>query len=97
FLNKDITPDLQLHLEASVLLRAGQGAESAQLLAKAQEARSKVGGTCDGKPFDDMTDLDDLTSSFFEVMTAMGGYYWIPMGLVESISFVPPARPRDLL
>jgi type VI secretion system protein ImpE len=97
FLNNDITPDLRLHLEASILLREKRNAEAAAVLAKAREARPKVAGTCDGKPFDDMCDLDDLTSSFFETLTSKGEYFWIPMDQIESITFAPPTRPRDLL
>jgi type VI secretion system protein ImpE len=97
FLNHDITPDLRLHLEAAVLLRDGLAAEAAGVLAKAQEQRPKVAGTCDGKPFEDLRDLDDLTASFFEVLTSKGDYYWIPIGHVESVEFRPPTRPHDLL
>jgi type VI secretion system protein ImpE len=97
FLDHDITPALRLHLEASVLLRDGKQAEAAAVLAKAQEERAKVAGTCNGKPFEDFCDLDDLTSSFFEVLTNKGEYFWIPFGRVESLVFVAPARPRDLL
>jgi len=97
FLKQDITPDLKLHLEAAVLLRAGQSAEAVRLLGDAREERPKLAGTCDGKPFEDICDLDDPTSSFFEVLTAMGDYYWVPMDRVESIEFAPPTRPRDLL
>jgi type VI secretion system protein ImpE len=67
------------------------------MLATAQEQRSKAAGTCDGKPFEDMIDLDDLTSSFFEVITSRGEYFWIPMHVVESVEFRTIARPRDLL
>jgi type VI secretion system protein ImpE len=38
-----------------------------------------------------------LTSSFFEVLTSTGKYYWIPLERVESVEFRAPARPRDLL
>jgi type VI secretion system protein ImpE len=97
FLKQDITPDLKQHLEAAVLLRAGQITEAVKLLGDAREERLKVAGVCDGKAFEDIFDLDDLTSSFFEVLTAKGDYYWIPMDRVESIEFAPPTRPRDLL
>ncbi|MFI5025099.1 MAG: type VI secretion system accessory protein TagJ, partial [Alphaproteobacteria bacterium] len=52
---------------------------------------------CNGKPFEDMRDIDDLTSSFFEVLTSTGKYYWIPMARVELVEFFAPERPRDLL
>jgi type VI secretion system protein ImpE len=97
FLNQEITPDLRLHLEAAVLLRDGMATEAAGVLAKANEQRPKVAGTCNGKVFEDFCDLDDLTSSFFEVLSSKGEYFWIPIGRIESLEFVPWTRPRDLL
>jgi type VI secretion system protein ImpE len=91
------SPVLRLHLEASVLLRDGKAAEAAALLDRAEAERIHVKGTCDGKAFDDMRDLDDLTAPFFEVLTSNGKYYWIPIERVESMELHAPARPRDLL
>jgi type VI secretion system protein ImpE len=91
------TPVQRLHLEASILLRDGKASEAAQVLARAEEQRPHVAGTCDGKPFDDLRDLDDLTASSFEVLTSTGKYYWIPLERVELVELRTPARPRDLL
>ena len=93
----DVTPVLQLHLQASIQLRTGQVQEASALLAQAETQRPHVSGSCGGRSFDDLRDLDDLTASFFEVLTSTGKYYWIPMERVESIEFRAPARPRDLL
>jgi type VI secretion system protein ImpE len=93
----EVSPGLRLHLEASIRLREGQAGEAAALLAQAEAQRPHVAGTCGGRPFDDLRDLDDLTASFFEVLTSTGKYYWIPVESVELIEFRPPARPRDLL
>jgi type VI secretion system protein ImpE len=97
FLDKEITPDLSPHLEAALLLSKGKAAEAAGLLAGSEEQRPIVSGTCDGQPFEGLRDLDDVTASFFEVLTGTGKYYWIPLQRVESVEFQPPARPRDLL
>jgi type VI secretion system protein ImpE len=97
FLNQDITPDLRLHLEAAVLLRDGMTAEAADVLGKAKEQQPKVAGICDGKPFEDLCDLDDLTSSFLEVLSSKGEYFWIPLDRIESLEFGSWTRPRDLL
>jgi len=97
FLNQEITPDLRRHLEAAVLVREGKNAEAASLLAKAEEARPKLTGTCNGQSFDELRDLDDLTAKFFEVLTSTGKYYWIPLDRIDSVEFTAPARPRDLL
>lgn len=85
---------VKLHLEAAVAVRTGQPADAAALLAKATlPARS---GTCDGKAFDDLRDLDDLLAPVLEVITANGNYYWVPFSTIERIEFLPPKRPRDL-
>lgn len=91
------SPVLKMHLEASILLREGNKAEAAKKLAEAEEARPKVGGTLDGAAFDDFRDADDLSASFFEVLTSNGKYYWVPFETIESVEVRPPARPRDLL
>src|SRR3972149_7861010 len=91
------SPVLKLHLEASIQIREDRAAEAVRLLEQAEAARPKLAGVCDGQPFDDLRDLDDLTSSFFEVLTSNGKDYWIPMERVERIEFRPPKRPRDLL
>ncbi len=90
-------PVLTLHLEASVRLRDGDAAGAAELLRQAEEQRPKVKGTCDGRPFDDFRDLDDLTAPVFEVLTSTGKYYWVPVERVESVEFRTPQRARDLL
>jgi type VI secretion system protein ImpE len=88
---------IQLHLESLVSLREGRAEEAAKLLDEAEQLRPVLSGTCDGQQFDDMRDIDDLTASFFEILTSNGKHYWIPMEKVEVIEFRPPQRPRDLL
>jgi type VI secretion system protein ImpE len=91
------TDHLKMHLEASIRLREGQPAEAARLLAEAEAQRPKVSGTCDGRPFADFRDLDDLTAPVFEVLTSNGKYYWVPIDRVELVEFREAVRPRDLL
>jgi type VI secretion system protein ImpE len=88
---------LRLHLEASIRLREGQAAEAAALLEQAEAARAPVRGTCNGQAFEDFRDLDDMTASFFEVLTSTGKYYWVPLEQVESAQFHPFERLRDLI
>jgi type VI secretion system protein ImpE len=91
------SPRLRRHLEASICLREGHSDQAAALLAEAERQRPELTGTCNRQPFTGLRDLDDLTSSFFEVLTSNGKYYWIPMERVEQIEFCRPQRPRDLL
>jgi type VI secretion system protein ImpE len=90
-----VSPRLQLHLQASIAVRENRPAEAAELLQQAESQRPATPGTCNGQPFDDLRDLDDLTASFFEVLTTTGKYYWVPMEQVVEIEFHPPVRLRD--
>jgi type VI secretion system protein ImpE len=87
---------IKMHLEASIRLRENKPAEAAEQLAKAEGLRPAVSGTCDGAAFDDFRDLDDLTAPVFEVLTANGNYYWVPLEMVEMVEFQKPERARDL-
>lgn len=89
--------ELRARLEASILLRDGNPGEATGKLAVAEEQRPRVSGTCNGVPFDELRDLDDLTASFFEVLTSNGKYYWIPLARIELVTFEAPAQPFDLL
>src|SRR5205823_4617691 len=57
FLDQDVTPDLKTHLQAAVLIRDGKAAEAAAELARSDEQRPKISGTCNGQAFDDLRDL----------------------------------------
>jgi type VI secretion system protein ImpE len=93
----EVSPALRLHLDASIALREGNASEAAGLLEQAEQQRSRVAGHCDGEPFDDLRDMDDMTASLFEVLTSTGKYYWVPMERVELIEFHAPERPLDLV
>jgi type VI secretion system protein ImpE len=88
---------VQTLLEASIRVREGAQAEAMGLLERVEERRPRVAGSCDGRPFEDWRDLDDLTSCVLEVLTGDGRYFWVPIADVESIEFRPPAAPRDLI
>ena len=68
-----------------------------RLVGEIDEMRPPVKGTCNGQPFEDMRDMNDFTSFFFEVLTSTGKYYWVPMSSVESIEIHRPKRPRELM
>lgn len=90
-------PRLHLHLEASIALREGNATEAARKLDEAEAGRAPLSGACNGSPFDDARDTDDLTASFFEVLTGNGKYYWLPMDQVERMEFRAPTHAGDLL
>lgn len=91
------SPEMQLRLEASIELREGNRGRAAELLGQAEVQRPPLGGKCDGQPFDDLRDLDDLTASCFEVLTHRGTYCWFAMDEVQSIEFQKPEFALDAL
>ena len=96
-------PDfLRLHLDASIAIREGNLSDAATVLEKAEAQRPRVAGKHissddDELSFAEFRDLDDLTSSFFEVITSTGKYYWVPIDKVKSIEFNAPRRTQDLI
>jgi type VI secretion system protein ImpE len=93
---KEPPPHLQLYLQAGVLLREGKPDEAVKVLAEAEEARPHPRGVCNGREFDDLRDIDDLTAGFFEVITSTGKYFWVPIEDVEFVEFRKPERARDI-
>ncbi len=96
FLTKP-SDELQLRLQASILIRENDLPGAVLLLDQAEELRLHLSGECNGQPFDDIRDLDDLTASFLEVLTSTGKYYWIPFEAIDSLEAAPIESPRDLL
>jgi type VI secretion system protein ImpE len=88
---------VSLLLDASIKVRDGELQDASSTLDRADEARTRPAGTCDGQTFDDFRDLDDQTSCILEVMTTNGSYYWIPIAQIESMEFHEPTRSRDLI
>lgn len=88
---------MQLRLRASIALRAGDHAAAVPLLAELEAGRKPVAGSCDGKPFDEWRDLDDLVADSLELLTSTGKFFLVPFARVASIELRPPERPRDLL
>ena len=88
---------IKLALKASICLRNQELQEAFELLSEAEEKRREVSGTCNGQEISDLRDLDDFCSSFLEVHTSTGKYYWIPTDRINSIYFRPAEKPRDLL
>jgi type VI secretion system protein ImpE len=87
----------QMYLRALVLLNAGDAARAAALLEEAQVAGAPIGGVIDGKPFENLRDLDDVSASHLDILTSTGKFYWIPMRLVRRLVLHAPRHRRDLL
>jgi type VI secretion system protein ImpE len=87
---------VQLRLEAVNRLRENRPSEAAELLNKAAGLMPEIKGELNGKAFTSLRDCDDLLSGVLEVM-AQGGYFWVPLEQIDTISVVAPKTPRDLL
>ena len=94
----EVTDVLKLHLRASIALREGDArARQATCCARRSSSVRPFAGECDGEPFEDLRDLDDLTAPFLEVLTSTGKYYWVGWERIEQLEFKPPQYLRDLL
>jgi type VI secretion system protein ImpE len=91
------TPRQQQALRLAVAWHAGDADTAAGQLAKLEHSQIACHGTCDGAPFDDFRDADDLMQDNIEALGTNGWYYWlVPQGLA-SLTFTPPRHPRDLI
>jgi len=87
---------VRVRLQALAHLRAGSGKEAAALVAKADEMCPILAGHLNDKPFAGLRDADDIFGPVLEVL-AHGGYYWVPLDQIETLSANPPKFPRDLI
>lgn len=90
-------PDhVKLRLEAIQRLREQRPAEASALLQQANAAVAAAPGTLNGKPFQELRDLDDLFGPVLEVFSHEK-YLWIPLEQLDYLAMNPPRHPRDLL
>ncbi len=87
---------IALALEAVKLDAQGDHKAAAAMREEAYEAAPATPGTVNGEPFDWLADADSRIGPFFEAVLN-GGYYWIPMHLVASVTIEPPEDLRDLV
>nr|WP_321983781.1 type VI secretion system accessory protein TagJ [uncultured Lichenicoccus sp.] len=90
------TPCLQASVAARIAWRTGDAGSAARHAAEAEALRPRVAGRLDAVAFDDLRDACDLHIGYLEVLTTTGKYFWIPLERIESATFHPPLRPRDL-
>lgn len=87
---------LEHRLTALQAWRRGEADEAKEHLAAALESQPDLAGTVNGEPFEGWRDLDDITGSVCEVLTA-GRYLWLPWEWIRSLEVTPPARLPDML
>jgi type VI secretion system protein ImpE len=59
-------PYLQNYVEATIHARENRPAEALRLIEQAEEQRPRIKGSCNGKPFEDLRNLDDVTAAVLE-------------------------------
>ena len=89
------TPEIETALR--ILLEARTGDEAGALREAADAEAPDLSGTCDGRAFDTLRDLDDRTADVLELLTSTGKYVWAPWSAVVSLELRPIERPRDLV
>jgi type VI secretion system protein ImpE len=83
-------------LSAILDWRSGDLDAAAQKADQAEALRPKLPVRIGDTTHADFRDADDLSAGMREVLTTTGKFYWLPFSRVETISFHPPQRPRDL-
>jgi type VI secretion system protein ImpE len=63
---------------------------------EARSSETPVSGTCNGKPFQSITDADPRIGARLEIYAA-GQCMWLPLAHIASVEIQPPQRLRDLL
>ncbi len=91
------TPMITSLIKASIAIRESEYQEANDLIAAAEESKIAIEVKCNDEIAEDFRDLDDLTSGVLEVMANNGKYYWIDFSQINSVEFLPPSRPIDLL
>lgn len=86
----------RLALELNVALHGEDFAAARTALDTLEAARGECPALWNGKPVEDLRDLDDRLPHAFEAVTAGGNYLWLDFAKVSEVAFQPPARPLDL-
>jgi type VI secretion system protein ImpE len=84
-------------LRALMHIACGESDAAAALLHDVANAQSILSGECDGTPFTDLRDWDDVLATVIEVITVNGDYYWLGMEQLREIRLEPVAEARDML
>jgi type VI secretion system protein ImpE len=93
-----VAPDhLRLRLEALRDLAQGDHAEARKRLDAANADVPAVSGTLNGNSFAGLYDADERFGTVLEFFGPGGGYSWVPIEHIESLTLNVPQAPRDIL
>ncbi len=92
----DPPPTVATTLDAWDRLRAGEVAEAAGRLDRAEAERVPPRGRLGEARFEDFRDTDDALAAVLEAF-ARGVYYWVPWEDIQFLDVQPPRCLRDLL
>jgi len=88
---------LQAVLKALTLLHDKKDEQAAEVLREVNTPASEVAGKCNGEPFSQIRDRDDVTATFLEIITTNGDYYWVPFEDLHDVSLTPVEDARDVI
>lgn len=84
------------HLEAINRLREDRPAEASEWLRKSAEMRPRLQGECNGRPFQEFRDSDDVLAPFLEIII-LRDYAWLALEQLQELEVSAPQRARDLI
>ncbi len=93
----ELDKETHLQLELNTAVRLNQSDKYVELLERFEGLRASLNGSCDGKTFSVIQDLDDRFRGVAEILTASGKYFWLPWQKIQSVEFAKPERPMDLV
>lgn len=93
----EFTAGLQMAFRAVVAASEGDLDAAVHHIKGMSGAAQDISGERDDISFSSFRVKDGFTSLFFEVISPMGEYYWVPVDQVTQIHFDPLARIQDLL
>ncbi len=88
---------MNLRLAGLDALREGRAEEAAKRFRQADEATPVPAASLNGQAIELLRDCDDVFGGVLELMNETGGYFWLPLEQIESLSVAAPKSPRDLL
>ncbi len=92
-----LSEEMSNALQLLTHVRGNDIAKAVTFLPDATSACNEVKGTCNGKPFEGIRDLDDRIFPVLETITSTGKYFWTPWTSIEYLEFTKPQRAMDLL
>ncbi len=87
----------RLSLQAWTHWRAGEADRYRSLIEERAAALEPTPVVWHGNNFSSISDLDEPTAPFLEVISTNGDYFWLPWRQLVNLAAEPPRRPLDFI